>query len=385
MNIPRKGRVSLRVPALLLAFALTACGGADDAGLSGGNADPGGSGASNGRGAGGGGANAGTNTGGGAGTAGGGNAGTGGVSDVPEDCLNGRDDDSDGDVDCADNDCGEVTCVAEAPDGWSGPIAFRDVDAAAADSLSCPEGFPSVAFEVGGDLSARPATCSACECEVTADQCQAYAWESHDGCKTAAKVVPTPIECVQGYDLVGTGRPVGFDAEYVGGCSVTDLPTSLPPAATWGRRALGCAATGVGRGCIARATCVPRADAESRVCVFRDGDHQCTEGYPSRVLRYRGLNDERCETCCGGFAYPWVPVLGGSPCGVALDVYADPACTQTAEPSPRNTPECNGRWGSYYTAIGVAPERVACESRPVVDDPVVPVVGKDAVTICCGE
>ena len=384
MNIPRKGRVSLRVPALLLAFALTACGGADDAGLSGGNADPGGSGASNGRPAGGGGANAGTNTGGGAGTAGGGNAGTGGVSDVPEDCLNGRDDDSDGDVDCADNDCGEVTCVAEAPDGWSGPIAFRDVDAAAADSLSCPEGFPSVAFEVGGDLSARPATCSACDCEVTADQCQAYAWIYRDGCKTASEVVSAPIECVEGNDLAGAAQ-VAFDAEYVGGCSVAEVPTSMPPAATWGRRALGCASPQLGGGCVERAICMPKTEEESRACIFREGDQACSDEYPSRLVRYRGLSDERCETCCDGFAYPYM-AFNWSPCRVDLDRYDDPSCTQPSEPDPQNSAECQNRWAfSYFTATGNAPERASCLSGPVHDDPVVPVVGTDALTICCVE
>ncbi len=161
--------------------------------------------------------------------------------------------------------------------------------------------------------------------------------------------------------------------------------TSLPPA-VWGRRALGCAAADLGGGCVERATCMPTTDADARVCVFREGDHACSDDYPSRVLRYRGLSDERCEICCDGFAYPADPVPGWPQCRVDMGRYDDPSCTQPSEADPDNTPECRARWSaSYYSATGDAPERASCLSGPVASEPVNPVVGEGTLTICCVE
>ncbi len=271
---------------LLLSLGVQSCGGAEDAGLTGENTDPEGGGASNGGGAnaggtsGGGNSNGGgTNTGGAGDASGGGSAGTGGASDGTEDCLNGRDDDGDGGVDCADDDCVAVSCVAEAPEGWSGPIAFRDVDNAAADGLVCPDSFPAVAFEAGGDLDVEPATCSACECEVTADQCQAQLLSFGGSCGNNAQSDPVQSECT----ALGLGQ-FGFDAAYVGGCSVGNSQPALPTA-EWGSRSIGCEATALGGGCAERSTCAPELSADTRLCVYREGDASCTDQYPGRCQR----------------------------------------------------------------------------------------------------
>ena len=400
MNIPRKHRVSLRAATLGLLFAVAACSGAEDTGLTGGNTEPdGGSASGGGSGSGGtsaggagasGGGSAGTDTG-GAGASGAGSSGTGGVLG-PEDCLNGRDDDGDGDEDCADDECVAVECVAEAPDGWSGPVAFRDVDAADTDRLVCPDGFPSIAFDVGGELSVGgDATCRDCACEATADQCQAFAWMTERGCRTTpVEVVTEPIECVPVDELVTGGfnsfvNQLGFGAEYTGNCSVSQAQPELPTAA-WGRRALGCAAPTLGGGCVERATCAPRIDAGSRVCIFREGDRACTDHYPSRFLRYRELKDQRCEICCDGFEYPGDSIFG-SYCRVDMDRYDDPSCDRPSAPGPNNSVDCGTHRPStsFYTATGSAPERASCRSGPVSNDPVKPVAGEGPLTICCVE
>ena len=48
----------------------------------------------------------------------------GGGGSMKEDCTNGKDDDGDGKIDCADPDCADYRCTPKVPAGWEGPGVF---------------------------------------------------------------------------------------------------------------------------------------------------------------------------------------------------------------------------------------------------------------------
>jgi hypothetical protein len=103
------------------------------------------------------------------GNGGGGTAGNGGNTDAVEDCLNSKDDDADGDVDCDDSDCtlAGYTCVPEIPKDWTGPVAFW--------SGTTKDNAPFCNSQVGyerveipkllGNFVPGESTCKSCSCD----------------------------------------------------------------------------------------------------------------------------------------------------------------------------------------------------------------------------
>src|SRR5690606_13162223 len=82
----------------------------------------------------------------------------------PENCMNGVDDDSDGNIDCADPKCTDHACVPEVPADWTGYYALYD--GAPAGDPGCPQTFPSTvnpAYLGNNGINVPPATC-ACSC-----------------------------------------------------------------------------------------------------------------------------------------------------------------------------------------------------------------------------
>jgi hypothetical protein len=100
---------------------------------------------------------------------GGASGGNGGSTDAPEDCLNSKDDDADGDVDCDDSDCtlAGYTCVPEVPKDWKGPVAFW--------SGTTKDTVPTCSSQVGyeqveitrllANFVPGESTCKSCSCE----------------------------------------------------------------------------------------------------------------------------------------------------------------------------------------------------------------------------
>lgn len=369
MITSRQIRLSSQLGLLLFSVGVTACGSGDAVDPFGGNAS------------GSGGADVGGT--GGDGVGGSAAAGSGGSSDQSEDCLNGSDDDGDGAIDCADDDCAALVCVAEVPDGWSGPVAFRDVENASANDLVCPDSFSSLAFEAGAEVSvAGEATCSDCACEVKQAQCEVIAWESEDGCTTASGITPGPIECVPVGELTTSTRPfgvkLGFGAGYVGACAVAKTQARLP-AAGWGRRAIGCAAPGVGGGCAPKFACAPSVNDDAQLCIYREGDVECAAGYPEKSLRYRELKDYRCALCCNVSTTPESCEIGE----VQYFPGSDFSClgTPTIE-----TGVCDdARRSGQYTVTPTAPEVAFCEPGRHGDEDAGPVAEEAPLTVCCAE
>ena len=401
MNIPRKGRVSLRVPALLLAFALAACGGAEDAGLAGGNTDPEGSGASSSGGAdaGGKGGRGGDSTGGahsgGTSTAGGGpggqsghggsvqggtggagatsgNGGSGGTGAVSENCTNGVDDDGDTAVDCADDDCSSYVCVS-VPDGWLGPVAVHD----GPDNVpaGCGGVYSAAAFKGGAGLVTPDATCGACRCEVTESQCRARARLT---CfvPTAPYADDSPFDCARvEYESVVTVRDVQFEAFYENCGASGDQPELS--ASEWSQQTRACGPGATGSGCTAAANvCVPVAPAGARLCTYQEGVvPQCPQGYEDRLVRYTSVDDERCAACCGNATKPDTCTLR------SVSSSPDPTCFNSA---PVVDACVSIESDPYVTVELQAPATDICTiTAEQQQDPVEEVVPGGPVTICC--
>lgn len=377
MKNPRQNRASSQAWALVMAIAVAGCGGAEDAGLEDGNLDPRGGGASNNGGAdaGGTGSGGGTEPGGGGGTnaggagdaSGGGHAGSGGGSDGTEDCLNGRDDDGDGAIDCADDDCVEVACVAEVPDGWSGPIVIRE---GSRETVECSGGYPIARLDVGTRPRTAAASCEDCGCGVNEDQCEAIAYtgRSCDGVSLDWEQ-SGPFDCSE-VPRVGVG--FGFKGVYVGGCGAIDAQPDLP-IPHWDAPVVGCGPKAVGGGCESAGVCAPTPADGSNVCIYKDGAAACPSSYPARTIQYQRLEDDRCSGCCTSAAPPWSCEV------VSATAFSDQFCTDELK---TDAGQCLLRDAGRFTVTTKAPATDSCEEpKGAMGD----VRGADPITACCVE
>jgi len=177
-------------------------GGSPAGGFGGSSASQGGSGGTAGS-DGGAGGTAGSASGGGSTGASGGNAGGGGEVD----CLDGLDNDSDGEVDCADDDCKpDYECIAAPPAEWSGYYRVRRLPWSDPEPAQepCPNGSPAQRFyeNASGDI-----TC-ACSC----------------GPLSGASCTPARIGCATNDDC---SNPSDWTAELSdGGCHKPDIGSS---------------------------------------------------------------------------------------------------------------------------------------------------------------
>jgi hypothetical protein len=230
-------------------------------------------------------------------------------------CDNGKDDDADGDVDCADADCRAMACVAEAPKGWHGPIALR-LDAA---DSSCGGPFAQKVFEAGAQPDTSAAACSTCTCTGSDTSCAAFvdfgtgnmAECAGTTCTTSlnqscAEIMPP---CLAGLSTAYLQTKLPTAA---GACTASEQK-STTPAATWKTKALACAPDSTQRGgCKSGQVCLPEspgAEFEANYCVWQDGAIDCPSSFAEKHTYYQELNDTRsCTACaCSGpnCSYKW--------------------------------------------------------------------------------
>lgn len=318
--------------ALLIALCTTACtlerGGAGlantidvDGGLAGAGGQGGGSGGEGGiftiggnggdaghhtTGGGGGAAGSGAGGSGAAGGAGAGGAGAGAAGGAggagAEDCLDGKDNDGDGAIDCADPDCANYECVDGAPTGWSGYFRLRDHDSydPGAAKLDCAGGVPPTRFFA----EPSPAECTPCAC----------------GGLTGGSCGPVPLYCADNKDCSGasdvSGELADGDCHRVGGGDKGSCYLGTAAVAQPGQ----CPATGgalkdpqpfkkmvdicgfslaAGAGCSSK-VCVPRPapDYAGYVCISQQGEQACPSGWNiQRVVSANGTEQRSCSAC----------------------------------------------------------------------------------------
>lgn len=256
-----------------------------------------------------------------------------------EDCLNGMDDDADGQIDCADPDCQPITaCVPSVPFGWSGFAAlFEGVPAQAP---ACPSVFPSPNPYLGNHTPiGGSATCGACSCNPATGQACNPPLEitvRNATCGNVANFTGN-VMMPAGWDgtCYGTsGFPAG-DVQCNGPCNVavtSPAPTvtggscatqggqaTVPPL-SWAILGKACGDSTFGGGCGAGSVCQPKPPLPfvSGICIYKSGDNACPGAtYTQKHVFFGGAMDTRgCTPCqCGA--------VSGGTCTVEMSVYSD--------------------------------------------------------------
>ncbi|MCC6557943.1 MAG: hypothetical protein IT372_33770 [Polyangiaceae bacterium] len=298
-----------------------------------------------------------------------------------EDCINGADDDGDGDIDCADSDCGGFSCVDPATN-WEGPGLLYDGPAGGVPD--CPPAFPDIIFEGLGDPVQQDATCSACTCSAPTVTCTpaplVARGNANCGGNSTNLTQPTSNNTCQAVSPSGT--PVSFEAA-APGVNATDCnasggaPTIPPPQAG----ALGrlCGATLSGAGCGAQGeVCVPNdvgSPFVGKVCVWRTGDHSCPAGFPDRHEFSDALDDTRgCSPCaCGN---------PNATCTITTTLYSDGNCTNQIDMVPND-----GTCVNAAEPASIMINRTTTGSCPPSGgEPIGGVaLGPNTTTICCAQ
>jgi len=293
---------------------------------------------------------------------------------LPEDCENGDDDDEDGDIDCADSECGpDYICV---PDGDELAVMLDDVND------SCPAGY-ALEETLGSDLQ-YPRTCSGCACSVAqASGCQApvYFFSSASECADPGSL-GTLVGTATSAPCSGTAIRDGF----LSGWRVGDIvPVTPPSCSVHGALEIGTASfantrkvcraaeppAARGGGCDTGFACVPREDSGTQCGLYAPGA-ECPD--PDSLDWYPDFEDRRTCSCnC--------QVQGGSCDAARVRMGNDWACIDQSNVT-ENTRVCFGSTG-YSPPVWVldGPTSASCSASSNLGGSVVPVgVG---YRICC--
>lgn len=225
-------------------------------------------------------------------------------SAMPEDCLDGLDNDLDGDVDCADAECTTgFVCTDEAPTGWTS-VAIEQGKGAAPPPAPCGDGSVAEALFTG---PAGPAECSACTCGALAG----------NTCNDPS------LACFVGSNNCGSGQQdwtnnfgngncakpdIGFGTSNLS-CRLTSGPMvgqsgSCPPSTsdfinkdTWAGWVQSCGVkTGTG-GCGTGKVCTPKPLDTQSLCIRQDGQQMCPTGWNTVDAYVGGADDRSCAAC----------------------------------------------------------------------------------------
>ena len=261
-----------------------------------------------------------------------------------EECANGVDDDDDGKVDCADEDCGAAACVPAAPEGWLGPFLV------AYDGAACPEGANA---RVTGTL------CGGCGCEGAVSCGPSSVSFGDAGC-------PAPLD-----QSLPVGDGACVDLGVSGGAlgAKGDIPltsAACSPTGSGGTRQATICDTSGGAGCEAPTSCF---DDLEGACVTRDGDWSCPEGFPARRSLATGA-----VTGCGACECEPSP----SSCSGTTSLFSGDACTGTEIGVLHDGLDCAVLSESPRSARFQAAEPPVC--APIGGSPI---GGETLTTICC--
>ncbi len=243
----------------------------------------------------GGGAGTGAHSGSGGSTATGGSfPGTGGGSGA-ENCLNGKDDDGDKLVDCADPDCAPGYECVDVPGGWQAVLtATTGWSASLPNPAACAGGSTPIRYFQG---PAGAAACASCSCDAPSGTCGDTPLSCAMGntaCTGASTVNPNncmnfappanqQISCRLGQTPLSSG-----------GCTPSTTALSNPD--PW--KSVSDACTLGGGGCGASQACVPKQSSSGPTCIAIAGTATCPTNWPTHGDAYTGGNDTRaCSDC----------------------------------------------------------------------------------------
>ncbi len=276
----------------------------------------------------------------------------------PEDCTNGKDDNCDGLIDCADPVCGAYTCTTPVPAGWMGPVALWQANTPASPP-GCDPGWGNP-VDLHAGLSAAPATCG-CACAATGQVCSAtgtfYSSTSCTGVNGTAVATGNACTPVTGASTGSQESFVATSATPSGGkCTATTSKTVS--AIAWSKLARTCTYTGrlnSPGGCAAGQCVAAPSSNFTSLCVYSTVNPpptSCPAGYTKTapMVFYAGQpTDTRdCGPCSCG-------TPSGGSCAGTIALYGDlsSSCTGATVSYPVGAPcSCYGQAGC---PLGVNP------------------------------
>jgi hypothetical protein len=250
----------------------------------------------------------------------------------PEDCLDGVDNNGDGQVDCADPKCKTgYVCAEAAPFGWLG-LGWVDYQT----GPMCVWPYQTQRLFEKSYLQWQPDTCG-CGCTQPSGVACTSTLSCEAGGTDCAPISATAAvgKCTQ-IDLMGSGSTQdscrATEPKPAGGACTRTANVLAKPAPTWPQTARACTMSHGGACPGSPNTCVPVPPANLKMCIARLGDYACPGGssYTKKYVYFDGTyTDTRgCAvgTCsCGG------PQGGACACmmppGCRIVFHTDNACT----------------------------------------------------------
>lgn len=224
------------------------------------------------------------------------------------------------------------TCMERAPSEWSVPLLVWTGDADLAPE--CPVLAPVTRFQGIVDVDTSPASCG-CDCEPAATTCTIptdWVAGSAPCVNNQAGGVLTPFSAPAGWDgsctaanpVSGGVQSLGIPPVTLNAAPCTAKTTVTPPQPAGSAIALACEPATTGWcGSTTDELCVVEHDVAAgwQACVMSEGDRECPEGYPTRLMAYDRVEDTRgCEPCtCGA-------PTGGS-CMIHVEVASNNTCS----------------------------------------------------------
>jgi hypothetical protein len=280
-----------------------------------------------------------------------------------EDCMNGRDDDGDNLLDCADPDCNAgFACTPPAPAGWLGPAALWQGTDVPPFTLCPDNGYQQ---PLGGGwvgIIADPAECADCTCGAPEGVFCAASFNFHDQSSCGGQTLQTSISAnyCQAIRLRFDAKSVRWESAPArgGACRPgTDGDSTLPPV-RWSNYAAACYNPRPGGGC-SSGSCLPRPAPPFGVatCITQTGDVACPSPYTQRYLYYGGVLDNRSCSACS-CASPSGGACAGSAVFASNDTCSSDRVTLAtvgtcaelgSDPTPPDPPSLHSR-SVIYTA-----------------------------------
>lgn len=296
--------------------------------------------------------------------------------DLPnsEDCVNGFDDDGNGETDCADAACAnQFECVPAIPAGFS-EIVTMAVTAYGEPVELCPDGTERKLYY----QNAAKDKCDGCSCDTSAMTCTAaplfVSSFFNTTCTQLKSIGPlNPGQCAQtaGGSLIAKNGPTA-----TGSCQIQMIESPLLPPMETVVSTCSVTAQG-GQGCGMGETCVPRGAIEGAeyLCLEKTGHQTCPNDWPVAIHVFNSFTDDRqgcspcsCTSSCSGGQYTVFEDDGG-------------ACMTTGkviEPIGMCFPTNNGIFGMGVTmselekSCNVTPGQMIGEVHPF-----------NETTLCC--
>lgn len=226
-------------------------------------------------------------------------------------CDDGLDNDCDGKIDCADNNCTAGFACEDAPAGWTS-IAFAPAAAPACAASAAASDLKVAA----GDGSA---SCS-CSCAGGGGSCATGAFTVTGSGESTCAVAPVTGNVPANGNCLALPTP--FATQPFLRVTPPAPPTACTPSATVngpitsGRQ---CQAARFGTGCAANQVCAPKPAAMMANCITKPGKDVCPSGFTKRSTAGTAATDNR--SCSGCTCNAPVPCTGGT-----VSVYGNDGC-----------------------------------------------------------